>query len=519
MQLTEPLHRGRRECPDATALVCGPRRLSFAQLADRVARLAGVLRQLGLQPCDRVALLGLNSDRYVEQLFGTWWAGGVVNPVNTRWNPKEIAYSLDDCETGLLLVADPFTEVAAELARHSRSLRTLVHVGDGPAPDGMLSYEALLAAATPVADARRGGDELAAVMYTGGTTGMPKGVMLTHDNLALNAQAAIAAAPRPAVAVGICAAPMFHVGGCGLTLQLMTRLAKQVILPAFDEVAVLDAIRDEGGNEVFLVPTMVKRLIEHPRFGEYDVSGLDLVLYGAAPIDAALLGQALRALPQARFCQMYGMTELAPVATVLPAHCHTAAEAEGEPGRRRLRSAGLAVSTAELRIVDDQARAVPPGTVGEITVRGPTVMAGYWGKPEQSAEALREGWLHTGDGGYLDEDGFLYVVDRIKDMIISGGENVYSAEVENVIAQMPQVSACAVIGVPDAVWGERVHAVITLRPGQALDSGDVIAFCRNSIAAYKCPRSVEFRDALPLSAAGKLLKYQLRDPHWKGSGS
>jgi acyl-CoA synthetase (AMP-forming)/AMP-acid ligase II len=511
MQLTQALHKGLRERAGFTVLACGPRRSTFERFVDRVARFAAVLQQLGVKPGDRVGMLGFNSDRYVEYLFATWWAGGVINPVNVRWNPKEVAYSLDDCDTCVLLVDDHFAHWADELKGLSRALRTVIHAGDGDAPGGLLGYEALLGTTDPVADAMRGGGDLAAVMYTGGTTGAPKGVMLSHANLYLNALSAIAAAPRPAEAVGISAAPMFHVGGCGLVLQLMLRLCKQVVLPAFDEVAILDAIRDEGGSEIFLVPTMIKRLIEHPRFAQYDASGLALVLYGAAPIDSALLAQAMKALPGADFCQMYGMTELAPVATVLPAWCHRDPRHAG-----KLRSAGRPVPTAELRIVDRDGQAVPPGTAGEVVVRGPTVMAGYWGKPGQTAEALREGWMHTGDGGYLDDEGFLHIVDRLKDMIVTGGENVYSAEVENVIAQMPQVSMCAVIGVPDAQWGERVHAVIVLRPGETLAAQDLIGFCRERIAGYKCPRSVEFRNEMPLSAAGKLLKYALREPHWNG---
>jgi acyl-CoA synthetase (AMP-forming)/AMP-acid ligase II len=511
MHLTQALHKGLQERAEFTVLACGPRRLTFTRLADRVARLAGALRQLGLQPGDRVAMLGLNSDRYVEYLYGTWWAGGVINPVNVRWNPKEVAYSLDDCDTRILLVDDHFKGSVGELKRLSRSLQTVVHVGDGEPPAGVLSYEALLGHAAPAADALRGGADLAAVMYTGGTTGLPKGVMLTHANLYVDALVSIAAAQRPPEAIGINAAPMFHVGGCGLTLQLMMRLCKQIVLPAFDEVAMLQAIQEEGGSETFMVPTMIKRLIEHPRFAEFDVSALQLVLYGAAPIDSALLSQAMKALPRAEFCQMYGMTELSPVASVLPAECHR----QPGPGSK-LRSAGRPVPTAEVRIVDREGHSLPSGATGEVIVRGPTVMAGYWGKPAQTAEALRDGWMHTGDGGYLDDEGFLYIVDRIKDMIVTGGENVYSAEVENVIAQMPQVSMCAVIGVPDEQWGERVHAVIVLRAGQALGAEEVIAFCRERIAGYKCPRDVEFRTELPLSAAGKLLKYALREPHWKG---
>ena len=511
MDLTQPLHKALTERPRATALVCGARRSDFATFVDRVARLAAVLRSLGVGPGDRVGMLGLNSDRYVEYLYATWWAGGVVNPVNIRWSPREVAYSLDDCDTRILLADAHFGPVALAQRGLSASLTTLLHFGDGPAPQGMLDAEALMAQAAPVADARRGGAELAAVMYTGGTTGLPKGVMLSHGNLYAGQLSANMAAARPDESVGLNMAPMFHVGGTGLTLQLMMRLCKQVVIPAFDELAVLRAIQDERASETFMVPTMLKRLIEHPRFAEFDTSSLQLVLYGAAPIDDALLVQALAKLPRAGFCQLYGMTELSPVITALPAWCH----APDQPAHRR-RSAGRPVPIAEVRIVDTAGRPVPPGTVGEIAARGPMVMQGYWNKPDQTAEVLRGGWMHTGDGGRMDEDGFVYVVDRLKDMVVTGGENVYSAEVENAITQLPQVSMCAVLGVPDDRWGERVHAVVVLRPGEALTAEALIAHCRTLIAGYKCPRSVEFADAIPLSPAGKMLKYKLREQHWAG---
>ncbi|WP_326536556.1 long-chain-fatty-acid--CoA ligase [Pseudorhodoferax sp.] len=511
MELTQPLHKALQERPQAEALVCGARRSTFAQFTNRVARLAAVLHGLGMAPGDRVGLLALNSDRYVEYLYAVWWAGGVVNPVNIRWSAREVAYSLDDCDTRILLADHHFGAVAAEQRQLSRSLKTLVHFGDGPAPEGFADAETLMAAATPVADARRGGNDLAAVMYTGGTTGLPKGVMLSHANLYTSQLSTNMAASRPAEAVGLNMAPMFHVGGAGLTLQLMMRLAKQVIIPAFDELAVLQALQAERCSETFMVPTMLKRLIEHPRFAEFDSSSLQLVLYGAAPIDDALLLQALDKLPRAQFCQLYGMTELSPVITALPAWCH----APDQPAARR-RSAGRPVPIAEVRIVDRAGLPVPNGTVGEIAARGPMVMQGYWNKPEQTAEVLRDGWMHTGDGGVMDEDGFVYVVDRLKDMVVTGGENVYSAEVENAIAQLPQVSMCAVIGVPDEKWGERVHAVVVLRAGQALTAEALIAHCKQLIAGYKCPRSVAFVEAIPLSSAGKLLKYKLREQHWVG---
>jgi acyl-CoA synthetase (AMP-forming)/AMP-acid ligase II len=512
MYLTQPLHKALRERPQTTATICGARRHSFAVFVDRVARLAAALRELGVQRGDRVGMMALNSDRYLEFFFGTWWAGAVVNPVNIRWNAKEVAYSLDDCDTRVLLVDDQFVPVAKSLKGLSTSLRTLVHAGDAATPEGMVGYESMLSAAAPAQDVFAAGEDVAAVMYTGGTTGLPKGVMLTHTNLYTNALCSVATMPRPEDSVGIQAAPMFHVGGFSLSMQLMLRLCPQVILPGFDELSMLEAIAREKGRETFLVPTMIKRLIEHPRFSEFDVSTLNLIIYGAAPIDATLLDDALRSLPAAQFCQAYGMTELSPVVAVLPPAAHRAVDGK----RDKLRSAGRPVPIAEIRIVDENDAEVPNGTVGEIVARGPMVMRGYWNKPDQTAQALRNGWMHTGDGGYMDDDGYIYVVDRIKDMIVTGGENVYSAEVENAILKMPQVAMCAVVGVPDDRWGERVHAVIVTRPGQSLDADAVIAHCRDEIAGYKCPRSVEFRDELPLSAAGKLQKFVLREPFWKG---
>ena len=513
MFLTQPLHKGRREKPEAIAVVCGDTRLAFVEFTDRVARLGAALRALDMAPGARVGMMSFNSHRFVEYMFGVWWGGGVVNPINIRWNPKEVAYSLDDCDTRILLVDDAFAPMVAELRTLSTSLRTVVYCGDGPVPEGMLGYEVLLANSAPCDDASHSADELAAIMYTGGTTGRPKGVMLTHGNLYIDALGSIACLPRtaekPAVVI---TTPMFHVAGCGLSIQAMVRLAPQHVLPMFDEVVVLQAIQAARATEIFLVPTMIKRLIEHPRFAEFDLSSLDLMLYGAAPIDVSLLEQAMRALPKAGFSQAYGMTELSPTVAVLQPRFHL----PGPDRDRLLRSTGTPLPMAEIRIVDAQDHEVPTGQVGEITARGPMVMRGYWNKPKETDDALRGGWMHTGDGGYVDAHGFLFVVDRIKDMIVSGGENIYSAEVENAIAQIPQVLMSAVIGIPDDNWGESVHAVIVLRAGAVLDAEAVIAYCRSEIASYKAPRSVEFRGALPLSAAGKLQKFQLREPFWAG---
>ncbi|MDB5972308.1 MAG: AMP-dependent synthetase and ligase [Hydrocarboniphaga sp.] len=511
MQLTQALHKAVRECPNAIATIDGARRRNYRQLVDRVARLAAALRSLGLAPGARVGMLALNSDRYVEYLYGSLWAGGAVNPVNIRWSVPEIAYSLDDCDTRVLLVDDAFVSLLGPLRELSRSLTTVIYVGEGPLPADCLGYETLLAQVAPAADAQRQGSELAAVLYTGGTTGVPKGVMLSHDNLAINVLATIAAAPRAAQVPALHAAPLFHVGGIAYVFQLTTRMACQVIMPGFDPGLALDLIERERIVESFMVPTMIRRLLEQPGFAQRNLASLRTLLYGAAPIDSTLLHKALDALPNVEFVQAYGQTEVSPMVAVLPAAYHTLEGAAAD----KLGSAGLPVSTAELRIVDDGGVELAAGEVGEICVRGPTVMLGYWNKPEQTAAALRDGWLHSGDAGYLDADGFLFLVDRIKDMIISGGENVYSCEVENALLRHREVATCAVIGIPHERWGEAVHAIVVRQPDAHVGEAELLAHCKELIAGYKCPRSIEFRSELPLSAAGKLLKYVLREPFWK----
>jgi acyl-CoA synthetase (AMP-forming)/AMP-acid ligase II len=506
MYLTQGLHRAVQQEADEVMTIFGDRKRTFGEVADRVARLAGALRELGIGDGDRVAMLALNSDRYSEYLLAVPWAGGVLNPVNVRWSPEEIAYSLRDCDSRVLLADDAFAPMLPALREKVPELRTVIHAGDGRPPDSTLRYEDLIAAADPVEDARRGGDDLAGVFYTGGTTGFPKGVMLSHANLGVSwlGSAACGYLARPGSRT-LHTAPMFHLADMqswGLTLLAG---GSHVILPAFEPEAVLAAIAEHRVTDVLLVPTMIQLLADHPRIANYDLASLRSVLYGASPIPRAVLERAMKAFPGASFIQAYGMTELAPVATIL-------SPADHEEGL--LRSAGRAAPHAEVAIVDPDGARVPSGTVGEIIVRGGHVMQGYWNQPEATTAAVRAGWMHTGDGGYLDDRGYLYVVDRIKDMIVTGGENVYSAEVENAVARHPAIAQCAVIAVPDPHWGERVHAVVVLRPGATLTLQELREHVKPLIAGYKAPNSFEIVDTLPVSGTGKILKRELRKKYW-----
>jgi len=510
MNLTQGLHRSLSLFPDREATTFGTRRQTYRQLGDRVARFAGVLRSLGVKPGDRVALLAPNSDRYLEYFLSVFWAGAAVNPVNTRWSLAEIAYSLNDSDTTVLIVDDQFGPMAADLLRESKSLRHMLYLGDRELPDAGVALEPLIAQAKPVEDAMRGGHDLAGVFYTGGTTGYPKGVMLHHDGITAAAMCRLGLGYVPGD-VYLHVAPMFHLAGAiGVFTQLLGG-RRHVMLPNFDPETVLKVIQSERVTDTLLVPTMIQMLIDHPGRDQYDLSSLRFIVYGAAPISEALLTRAMSALPKVLFMQGYGMTELSGPLTFLEPHYHTL------EGRKlgKLASAGRASIFAETRIVDETDRELPRREIGEICFRAPSMMLGYWNRPEETAAVLRDGWIHTGDGGYMDEEGFVFIVDRVKDMIVSGGENVYSVEVENAIAKHPAVAVCAVIGIPDAHWGEAVHAVVVCKPGLSSTADDIMNHCKQYIAGYKRPRSVQFCTALPLTAAGKIMKNKLREPYWQ----
>jgi long-chain acyl-CoA synthetase len=510
--LTQGLRRALQTRPNAPSTAFAARRRTWEQTVDRVSRVAGALAALGIGRGDRVAILALNSDRYFELMYALPWIGAVMVPLNTRLAAPEIEYILEDSGAVGLFIDGTMAHHLGALDGKIDGVREVIWLDDIASPDGMLHYEDLTAY-DPADDAGAGNDETAGLFYTGGTTGRAKGVMLSHTNLVVNAMNAVTGMGFDSATAYIHSGAMFHLADGASTFGVTMAGGRHAFVPRFEPVEVLQMIESEKVTHAQFVPTMINMLVNHPRFSEFDITTLKIVLYGASPMPEGVLRKALELMPRVGMIHGYGMTEAAPIVTLLPARYTTLSG----PYAGRLKSCGQAALTCEVKVVDTDRQEVPRGTAGELAIRGPNIMKGYWNKPDETTAVLEDGWYYSGDGATMDKEGFVYIVDRLKDMIISGGENVYSAEVENAISLMPEVGEVAVIGVPDEQWGERVHAIIVPKRGATLSAEQVLAHCREQIAGYKCPRSVDFRDtSLPLSGAGKVLKRELREPYWKG---
>jgi len=509
--LTQGLRRAVQTRPNGVATSFAGRRRTWQQSADRIGRVAGALSALGVRRGDRVAILALNSDRYLELMYALPWLGAVMVPVNTRLAAPEIEYILDDSGAVALFVDTALSHHLKALEGKTPTVREVVWLDDQAPPEGLLRYEDLTGY-EPLDDVGARDDDLAGLFYTGGTTGRAKGVMLSHANLVVNALNGVAGMGFTSETAYLHSGAMFHLADGASTFGVTLSGGRHAFVPRFEPVEVLQTIQAEKVTHAQFVPTMINMLVNHERFDEFDIGSLSFILYGASPMQEGVLRTAIERMPRVRLMHGYGMTEASPIVTLLDPR-YTVLDG---PYAGRLKSCGQAVLACEVRIVDAERREVPRGTTGELSVRGANVMKGYWNKPAETEAVLEDGWYHSGDGAYMDEEGFVFIVDRLKDMIISGGENVYSAEVENAISTIPGVAEVAVIGVPDDRWGERVHAIVVPKRGTSLGADDVIDHCRNQIAGYKCPRSVEFRDTpLPLSGAGKVLKRELREPYWK----
>jgi long-chain acyl-CoA synthetase len=490
------------------AVIDGTYSATYAEHLDRVARAAGALGTLGVGRGDRFAVMALNSHQFLELYHAAFLGAGVVNPLNLRLAAKELAFILADSGTKVCFT-DSFFASVIDQVRGEVGLEHVVMMGSGDAPHD-LDYEGLLAAATPVIPDEPEEDDPVILMYTGGTTGLPKGVLLDQRAELLNLYHVSMAWKIAADEVYLHQTPMFHAASMGGIVGVPAQGGTSVVVPLFDPAGVMDAIERHQVTMTVMVPTMVGMLMAHEAFKPERLASLRTLTYGASPMPAALLDRLLGAFPDLEVLQGYGMTESSAVLTVLGADEHRA-------GGACLRSAGRPLHGVVLSIRDAAGKEVGPGVTGEVCARGGNFMREYWNQPQATADAFRDGWYHTGDAGYLDEAGYLFLVDRVKDMIVTGGENVYSVEVENAIAGHPDVAQVAVIGIPDEKWGEAVHAIVVPKPGTHPTEADIIAHTRESIAGYKVPKSVEIRSVpLPLSGALKVLKKDLRAPFWKG---
>jgi acyl-CoA synthetase (AMP-forming)/AMP-acid ligase II len=494
---------------DKIGFIDGDYRATYARHLDRVGRLCAALKALGVGPADRFAVMALNGHRFLELYHAAFLGAGIINPLNLRLAPKELEYILHDSGSKVCFVEAGFAPLIAKV-REAAGIEQVVLLGDGDVPHDH-KYEHLLdAVSAKIPDEPEETDPVV-LMYTGGTTGLPKGVICDQRAQLLNlyhSHMRVLLHHDDGV-VYLHQTPMFHAAStCGALGAACG--ATSVFVPMFDPAKVPLVIEKERVTSTVMVPTMIAMMLNHPDFRVERLGSLRRLVYGASPMPGVLLERLIALLPGLELCQAYGMTEASPVLTALDPADHRA-------GGMLLQSAGRAVPGVLLSIQDADGNVLPTGRTGEVCARGGNLMRGYWKKPEATEEAFRGGWYHTGDAGYLDERGYLYLVDRVKDMIVTGGENVYSTEVENAIASHPSVAQVAVIGIPHETWGEAVHAVVVLHAGRSATEQDLLGHARESIAGYKVPRSVEFRaQPLPLSGAMKVLKRELRAPYWEG---
>ncbi len=501
------------------AIIDGGYRSTLAEHGDRVFRLAHALKhQLGVEPGDRVAVMSTNNHHYLELYHACFLGAAVINPLNLRLAGKELDYIVRDSGTEVVFVdaffAGAFAQAMAASDAGPSPIRQVVLMGDvldpdNPPPHDVL-HEDLIAAGEPVVPEEPEETDPVVLMYTGGTTGLPKGVLLDQRAEMLNMYHVLTQVSMKPNQVFLHQTPMFHAASMGAVLGIAPGGAKSVFIPLFDPGKALDLIEEHGVTWTVMVPTMIGMLLAHPDFAPERMASLTQLTYGASPMPSAILDKLMDLYPDLDISQGYGMTECSAVLTFLGADDH-------RRGGDILRSAGRPVPGVVLSIQDADGNPVPKGENGEVCARAGNFMQEYWNKPEATEEVFRGGWYHTGDAGYLDPEGYLFLVDRVKDMIVTGGENVYSAEVESAISNHEAVAQVAVIGIPHETWGEQVHAIVVLVEGVDATEDDIRDFAKESIAGYKVPKSVEFRaEPLPLSGAMKVLKKDLRAPYWEG---
>ncbi len=507
--LKELLNHHAEEYANKTAFIGAQMSCTFREVNERINRLHNALAALGVRNGDRVGVLAYNCPQVFE-VFGLAKVGRIGVPLNFRSAGREMAYLIQNSGIHSLVVEREFVPLIESIRSEVPHVRNFICL-DANVP-GMLNYEELLSHASPVEPEEEvAPDDPCIIFYTSGTTGRPKGAVHTHKSILSETRVPFRDLSPDDVA--LCVMPFFHVGGSAAHLfPAFAAGATLVTMHKFDETLVLEMIAKHKVTYVYLVPTMILRVLEHPRLDEYDLSSLRTVAYTGAPISIEVLKKGIACLGQV-FIQFLGQTETLDM-TVLRKEEHKLDGTASE--LKRLESTGKPPYPGELRIVDEHGQDVPLGQVGEIVAKSPRCMQGYWELPQATAETIVDGWLHTGDLARMDKDGYVYIVDRKKDMIISGAENIYSREVEEVLYMHSAVLEAAVIGVPDEKWGEAVKAIVVLKPGARASEQDIIEFCKKNLASYKKPRSVEFWDNLPKTGSGKIMKNEIREKYWQG---
>ncbi|OGP73458.1 MAG: hypothetical protein A2V86_02405 [Deltaproteobacteria bacterium RBG_16_49_23] len=520
MILTETLKKASKLFSGKPAIVCGGRRWTYREFDERVKRFAQSLKAFGVGKDDKAAILHPNCHYFLEAYYGIAQIGATSVPINTRLSPGEIAFILQDSESKVLISDPMFQKQVDPIRGKIPEIKKILWTGDGiPGREERdLNYEKALEQGDPDATPETPvtGEDIAQIYYTSGTTGRPKGVMLSHKNVTTHALGTIAEIHLTDQDVWIHVAPLFHLADAWATWAITWVGGTHVLVREFDAKTVLETIEKERVTLTNLIPTMLNLMVNSPDVGKYDYSSLRVLLSGGAPIAPEVVRKIVETF-KCNYIQTYGMTETSPYLTLSILKDHL----KRLPDREQLQfksKTGREFIGVELKVVNDRGEEIKKDEkeVGEIIVRGDIVTKGYWKLPEETAKSIREGWLYTGDMAVMDEEGYVTIVDRKKDMILTGGENVYSTEVENVLYMHPAILECAVVGVPDEKWGEAVKGIVVLKQGQIATEQEIIRFCKEKIAHYKAPKSIDFIDALPRTGSGKIQKKGLRDRYWEG---
>jgi acyl-CoA synthetase (AMP-forming)/AMP-acid ligase II len=492
------------------------KRYTFSQIDERSNRLANALANLGVNKEDRVAILQVNCNQYLESCYATTKVGGIFVPLNFRAKQDELAYMLNNAEASVLLVGDRYVDMVNALGPQLPLVKHYISIDSKR--ENMLYYDELLSTSSPQEIASKIDDEdVTMLMYTAGTTGRPKGVPLTHNSFSVYVLENVDPASPEIEEKNLLTVPLYHVAGIQALLAAIYGGRTLIMMRQFEVKEWMETVQRERANRAMLVPTMLKRVIDDPDFSQYDLSSLRVITYGAAPMPFEVIKKAIEVMPGVRFINAFGQTETASTITTLGPEDHiiTGTEEEKEKKLKRLASSiGRAMSDVEIKIIDEGGKELPRGEAGEIVARGPRVMSGYWKDAEKTKDAFTaEGWLRSGDTGYMDEEGYIYLAGRADDLIIRGGENISPEEVENALYSHPAIEEAAVIGIPDPDWGQQPRAIVVLKEGKSATAEEIIEHCHASLSSFKRPRSVVFVDELPRNPMGKVFKRVLREQY------